>query len=219
MDNQKLIIVVPEHGYNNGNLIYYSVHNDVYIAADVGDDYMFLKEIDTGNYVLVEPIPIYEGYVARNLGSATEITVGGLSLLAGADVIVVVDGENVGTKTVSAEGEISFANALGANIKVGLPFQSMVRTLRLDINTGSQTSQSNMKRIKSIVPRLVNSRCINIKAAEETVKVNVDFTNTSEDIETNIMSGYETRATVEFNSEEEKSLTILSCVISLEYKG
>lgn len=216
--DDKLIIVIPSHGYQNGDYIYYSILNEVFVVSDTETNSFLLKHRDTGEYVLVSPVPVYSGYTAKVLSSSSTLTAEGLEFLAGSTVSVLINNVKQGDYTVQSDGTVTFPNPLASDVKVGLPFTSMARTLRLDINVGGQTSQSNVKRISKIVPRIVNSGAIQMKAAEETIKETISFSNISEDIGRNIMSGYETRATVEFSSVDEKPLTILSAVIALEYK-
>lgn len=215
----KLIIVSKLHGFENGELVYYSPHSKVYTVADKGDDYFFVKNMETGAYITTDVVPTYVGYVARVSGDTSSVEVDGLDILAGNTVFVYNDEELIGEYVVSQDGKISFPNPLGDTVSIGAPFTSLARTLRLEINLGIQTSQSNIKRINRIATRVVNTKAFTMKAAEETRICRLPFTNETIDVEENILSGYENRATVEFKSIGAEPLTLLSTVIKLEYKN
>lgn len=214
-----LIVVLKSHGFENGELVYYSPHSKVYVVADKGDDHFFVKDIDTGAYIITDTTPTYDGYVARITGDTGSVEIDGLELLAGSVVFVYNDEELIGEYLVNESGVVSFPNPLGNTVSIGTPFTSLARTLRLEINLGIQTSQSNIKRINRIATRVVNTKSFTMKAAEETRICRLPFTNETIDVEENILSGYENRATVEFKSIGAEPLTLLSTVIKLEYKN
>ena len=84
-------------------------------------------------------------------GSAVT-TITGLSHLEGETVSVLADGATHPDKTVSS-GEITLDRS-ASKVKVGLPFTSLLQTMRIDAGAQNGTSQSKTKRIYEITLRL-----------------------------------------------------------------
>ena len=84
-------------------------------------------------------------------GSAVT-TITGLSHLEGETVSVLADGATHPDKTVSS-GEITLDRS-SSKVKVGLPFTSLLQTMRIDAGAQNGTSQSKTKRIYEITLRL-----------------------------------------------------------------
>ena len=87
-------------------------------------------------------------------GSAVT-TIGGLSHLEGQTVSVLANGATHPDVTVSS-GQITLARS-ATKVKVGLPYTSLLQTMRIDAGAQNGTSQSKTKRIYEITARLYES--------------------------------------------------------------
>ena len=87
-------------------------------------------------------------------GSAVT-TIGGLSHLEGEEVSILADGATHPNKTVSS-GQITLDRS-ASKVKVGLPYTSLLQTMRIDAGAQNGTSQSKTKRIYEITARLYES--------------------------------------------------------------
>ena len=87
-------------------------------------------------------------------GSAVT-TLGGLSHLEGQTVSVLANGATHPDVTVSS-GQITLARS-ATKVKVGLPYTSLLQTMRIDAGAQNGTSQSKTKRIYEITARLYES--------------------------------------------------------------
>ncbi len=92
-------------------------------------------------------------------GSATT-TISGLDHLEGEEVSVLADGATHPNKTVSS-GAITLDRS-STKVKVGLPYTSLLQTMRIDAGADNGTSQSKTKRIYEITARLYESIGIEI---------------------------------------------------------
>nr|BAR15332.1 putative tail tubular protein B [uncultured Mediterranean phage uvMED] len=87
-------------------------------------------------------------------GSAAT-TISGLNHLEGETVSVLADGATHPDKTVSS-GSITLDRS-ASKVKVGLPYTSLLQTMRIDAGSQNGTSQSKTKRIYEITARLYES--------------------------------------------------------------
>lgn len=92
-------------------------------------------------------------------GSATT-TISGLDHLEGEEVSVLANGATHPNKTVSS-GAITLDRS-STKVKVGLPYVSLLQTMRIDAGSQNGTSQSKTKRIYEITARLYESIGIEI---------------------------------------------------------
>ena len=92
-------------------------------------------------------------------GSATT-TISGLGHLEGEEVSVLANGATHPNKTVSS-GAITLDRS-STKVKVGLPYVSLLQTMRIDAGSQNGTSQSKTKRIYEITARLYESIGIEI---------------------------------------------------------
>ena len=87
-------------------------------------------------------------------GSSTT-TISGLEHLEGQTVSVLANGSTHPDRTVS-NGSITLARA-STKVKVGLPYTSILQTMRIDAGSQNGTSQAKTKRIYNITVRLYES--------------------------------------------------------------
>jgi hypothetical protein len=87
-------------------------------------------------------------------GSAT-ITITGLDHLEGQTVSILANGSTHPDRTVSS-GSITLARS-STKVKVGLPYTSLLQTMRIDAGSQNGTSQAKTKRIYNITVRLFES--------------------------------------------------------------
>ena len=92
-------------------------------------------------------------------GSATT-TISGLDHLEGEEVSILADGATHPNKTISSGGITLDRSA--TKVKVGLPYVSLLQTMRIDAGSQNGTSQSKTKRIYEITARLYESIGIEI---------------------------------------------------------
>jgi hypothetical protein len=92
-------------------------------------------------------------------GSATT-TISGLDHLEGEEVSILANGATHPNKTVSSGG-ITLDRS-STKVKVGLPYVSLLQTMRIDAGSQNGTSQSKTKRIYEITARLYESIGIEI---------------------------------------------------------
>jgi len=92
-------------------------------------------------------------------GSAT-LTISGLDHLEGETVSILANGATHPNKTVSS-GSITLSRS-STKVKVGLPYTSLLQTMRLDAGSQNGTSQSKTKRIYEITVRLYESLGIEV---------------------------------------------------------
>ena len=87
-------------------------------------------------------------------GSATT-SISGLDHLEGETVTILADGATHPTKTVSS-GSITLDRS-SSKVKVGLPYTSLLQTMRIDAGASNGTSQGKTKRIYDVTIRLYES--------------------------------------------------------------
>ena len=87
-------------------------------------------------------------------GSAT-VTITGLDHLEGQTVSVLANGSTHPDRTVT-NGSITLARS-STKVKVGLPYTSILQTMRIDAGSQNGTSQAKTKRIYNITVRLYES--------------------------------------------------------------
>ena len=87
-------------------------------------------------------------------GSATT-TISGLTHLEGQTVAILADGATHPNKTV-ASGSITLERS-ASKVKVGLPYTSLLQTMRLDAGSQDGTSQARTKRIFDVTIRMYES--------------------------------------------------------------
>jgi len=92
-------------------------------------------------------------------GSATT-TISGLDHLEGEEISILADGATHPNKTVSSGAII--LDRSSTKVKVGLPYTSLLQTMRIDAGADNGTSQSKTKRIYEITARLYESIGIEI---------------------------------------------------------
>ena len=92
-------------------------------------------------------------------GSATT-TISGLDHLEGEEISILADGSTHPNKTVSSGAII--LDRSSTKVKVGLPYTSLLQTMRIDAGADNGTSQSKTKRIYEITARLYESIGIEI---------------------------------------------------------
>src|SRR5210317_497040 len=151
-------------------------------------------------------------------------TISGLSHLEGEEVSILADGATHPNKTVSS-GEITLDRS-ASKVKVGLPYTSLLQTMRIDAGSQNGTSQSKTKRIYEITIRLYESIGVEVgpdlnnmeripfrsSADEMDEGVNV-FTG---DKEVEFRGNYETDGFIVIRQTQPLPLTILSLYPKLQ---
>ena len=80
-------------------------------------------------------------------------SIGGLSHLVGQTVSILADGATHPTKVVAANGTIAL-DRFSTDVKVGLQYTSILKTMRIDAGSQDGTSQGKTKRIYEVTARL-----------------------------------------------------------------
>ena len=156
-------------------------------------------------------------------GSAVT-TITGLSHLEGETVSVLADGATHPDKTVSS-GEITLDRS-SSKVKVGLPFTSLLQTMRIDAGAQNGTSQSKTKRIYEITlrlyetlgvevgPDLNNMERIPFRSSADLMDTSVSVFTGDKEIE--FRGNYETDGFIFVRQNQPLPLTILSLYPKLQ---
>ena len=156
-------------------------------------------------------------------GSATT-TISGLSHLEGQEVSILADGSTHPNKTVSS-GAITLDRS-STKVKVGLPYVSLLQTMRIDAGADNGTSQSKTKRIYEITARLYESIGIEIgpdldnmeripfRSSANAMNSGVNVFTGDKDIE--FRGNYETDGFIVVRQTQPLPLTILSLYPKLQ---
>ena len=156
-------------------------------------------------------------------GSATT-TISGLSHLEGQEVSILADGSTHPNKTVSSGGITLDRSA--TKVKVGLPYVSLLQTMRIDAGSQNGTSQSKTKRIYEITARLYESIGIEIgpdldnmeripfRSSANAMNSGVNVFTGDKDIE--FRGNYETDGFIVVRQTQPLPLTILSLYPKLQ---
>ena len=156
-------------------------------------------------------------------GSATT-TISGLSHLEGQEVSILADGSTHPNKTVASGGITLDRSA--TKVKVGLPYVSLLQTMRIDAGSQNGTSQSKTKRIYEITARLYESIGIEIgpdidnmeripfRSSANAMNSGVNVFTGDKDIE--FRGNYETDGFIVVRQTQPLPLTILSLYPKLQ---
>ncbi len=115
-------------------------------------------------------------------GSSTD-TITGLDHLEGETVSILADGSTHPDKTVSS-GSITLDRS-STKVKVGLPFTSLLQTMRLDAGAANGTSQGKTKRIYDISLRLFESVGVEVGPDLQNME-RIPFRSSADDMDTAI---------------------------------
>ena len=150
-------------------------------------------------------------------GSATT-SISGLDHLEGQEVAILADGSTHPRKTVSS-GAITLERS-ASKVKVGLPYTSLLQTMRLDAGAQNGTSQGKTKRIFDITirmyesigievgPNLDNMERIPFRSSANAMDVAIPVFTGDKEIE--FRGNYETDGYVYVRQDQPLPLTILS---------
>ena len=156
-------------------------------------------------------------------GSSTT-TISGLDHLEGEEVSILADGSTHPNKTVSS-GAITLDRS-STKVKVGLPYVSLLQTMRIDAGADNGTSQSKTKRIYEITARLYESIGIEIgpdldnmeripfRSSANAMNSGVNVFTGDKDIE--FRGNYETDGFIVVRQTQPLPLTILSLYPKLQ---
>ena len=156
-------------------------------------------------------------------GSATT-TISGLSHLEGQEVGILANGSTHPNKIVSSGGITLDRSA--TKVKVGLPYVSLLQTMRIDAGADNGTSQSKTKRIYEITARLYESIGIEIgpdldnmeripfRSSANAMNSGVNVFTGDKDIE--FRGNYETDGFIVVRQTQPLPLTILSLYPKLQ---
>ena len=150
-------------------------------------------------------------------GSATT-SISGLAHLEGQEVAILADGSTHPRKTVSS-GSITLERS-ATKVKVGLPYTSLLQTMRLDAGAQNGTSQGKTKRIFDITIRMYESIGIEVGPDLDNME-RIPFRSSSAamdqaipvftgDKEIEFRGNYETDGFVYVRQDQPLPLTILS---------
>jgi hypothetical protein len=156
-------------------------------------------------------------------GSAVT-TISGLSHLEGQTVSVLADGSTHPDKVVSS-GEITLTRS-ATKVKVGLPYTSLLQTMRIDAGAQNGTSQSKTKRIYEITARLYESIGIEVGPDLNNME-RIPFRSSADDMDSGIAvftgdkdiefrGNYETDGFIFVRQTQPLPLTILSLYPKLQ---
>jgi len=105
----------------------------------------FTDESDIEDAFFVDSGLTYDG--------APATTISGLGHLEGEEVSILVDGATHPRRTVTS-GSVTLQRA-GSKVQIGLPFETLLQTLRLEAGAADGTAQGKTKRITKVVVRFL----------------------------------------------------------------
>jgi len=143
---------------------------------------------------------------------ASTVTIIGLDHLEGETVDVYGDGAVQAQKTV-ADGKITIATA-AAKVQVGLPYDSTIKTLRVEAGSAIGTSQGQFKRINNVIVRVLET--MQLKVGTPTTQYDQDLTEMKTgDVEAHHDGGWETEAQVVVKCDDPVHCHIIAIILQL----
>lgn len=180
------VVTITGHGLSDGDTI--TIRNVVgmtelngskFKVANKTDDTFELTDTDDTD------IDSTEYGVWQSGGEVRECTtaVSGLDHLEGESVALCVDGAALAEETV-ASGAVT-ADATGGEIHAGLPYTSILQTMRLEAGQESGTAQGKLKKISKVVVRFYETVGCNIgtPSSQDTINFRATGDDTDEAID------------------------------------
>ena len=130
-------------------------------------------------------------------GAATT-SITGLEHLEGETVSILADGSTHATKTVSS-GAITLDRS-SKKVKVGLGYNSVLQTMRLEVVTPEGTSQSKTKRISKVTLRLFETIGVQVGPSLNNLET-IPFRTTSDPMDTAVSTFLAGDKTIEFSDD------------------
>ena len=199
-------IVAPSEWTTDGNY--------VEVGVDIADVYTVVKRTIASNtkYYVERFVEGLNTDCAKHATvTASTVSVGGLTYLAGETLDVLSDGVVESDKAVSG-GAIVFTTAATSSYEVGLPFTSTIKTLPFEGRLPSGPTRSFKKRILSITADLYETQALTIDG--EAVTFDADgnglITPYTGFKRKGSLLGYNKDATITITQGEPLDMTILS---------
>lgn len=211
-----LEIYIQNHGYSDSDYVYVSWLDGNYYVQNATANTFQVSSTDDTNNIVQYSAPITYGYV--RLVTPLSTTISGLDHLEG-EVVTAMEGESIiGYYTVSS-GSITLPR-VPANYRIGLPYRTRVRTMRLAIPMDGNTVQTRVKRIHEIATRYYRTKNGQHGLyADDTFyhqDMNCTYSDRSKDAVTLAKGGFDEDGFIQIQTEEPFPMTILATVISFE---
>jgi hypothetical protein len=199
-------IVAPSEWTTDGNY--------VEVGVDIADVYTVVKRTIASNtkyYVERFVEGLNTDCATHATVTASTVSVGGLTYLAGETLDVLSDGVVESDKAVSG-GQIVFTTAATSSYEVGLPFTSTIKTLPFEGRLPSGPTRSFKKRILSITADLYETQALTIDGEAVTFDADANglITPYTGFKRKGSLLGYNKDATITITQGEPLDMTILS---------
>jgi hypothetical protein len=199
-------IVAPSEWTTDGNY--------VEVGVDIADVYTVVKRTIASNtkyYVERFVEGLNTDCATHATVTASTVSVGGLTYLAGETLDVLSDGVVESDKAVSG-GQIVFTTAATSSYEVGLPYTSTVKTLPFEGRLPSGPTRSFKKRILSITADLYETQALTIDGEAVTFDADANglITPYTGFKRKGSLLGYNKDATITITQGEPLDMTILS---------
>ena len=157
------VVTATDHGLSDGDTI--TIRNVVGMTEVNGSKFKVanktthtfeLTDTDDDDIDSTE----YETYLSGGEARECVTAVSGLDHLEGEDVALCVDGAALAEETVSS-GAVT-ADSSGGEIHAGLPYTSILQTMRLEAGHESGTAQGKLKKISKAIARFYETVGCNI---------------------------------------------------------
>jgi hypothetical protein len=155
-----VLITCAGHGFLDGEIV---LITDVVGMTEVNDNYYKVANKTTDSFQLTDPDDdttidgtAFTEYTSGGYAQITALQFSGLSHLDGADVAVLADGKVVDDCVIS-DGKLTLTEP-AAFVNVGLPYESDLETLNVEIGLSDGTSQGRLLKISQVTLRVQNFR-------------------------------------------------------------
>lgn len=182
--NPGVVTTSAAHGLANGNIVIIrgvkgmtEVNQIKYKVANKTGDTFELTDPDTDDDVDTSG---YTTYISGGEARLCTTTLGGLGHLEGEALGLLLDGSKGVGKTVSGSSiTLDSADGEAGEIHAGLPYTSILQTLRIEAGSIAGTAQAKMKRITRIFVRVHES--VGMHAGNADVQDEIDFREAGDD--------------------------------------
>ena len=148
-----------------------------------GVPYQYIERMGKFEFNDVKECRFLDSYLDTELNLANEERIGGLSHLQGKTVSVFCDGAYEGDYIVSDLGTIEYPHDPNSNIAVGLPYTSLIETMRLEGQIADGGSQPREKRIDEVTLRFLDTVGGKVVTPRKTVNL-IPFRDTTDPMDT-----------------------------------
>jgi len=213
-----LVVLIPNHGYINTQLLYVSWLDANYYVINKDKDSFKLNTIHDGSGDTVQySSTIKNGYVIPVVISNTQ-TIKGLSHLEGEFVYVMENGKVIDSGVVD-NGQITLSTIVNT-YQVGIPYAMRIKTMRFAIPQSQDGVQARIKRVTETKVRHVKSGNMKagqeIKGVEYLSELNSEFSTKAKDAQILTKGGFDPDGCTLIVSDMPYPATVLDAIVGIE---